>query len=327
MTSKKTKDQQNNGKLKDKKKQFLITATIVYLAVITVLYIYAYVIPSITGALTKTYIVQADTFQTKYHASCIVVRDEIVYSADYSGTTTYYIEESEKTRINTRIADIYSADQVKHSMYCKKTGFVSYYSDGYESLLSPTTVLDMDPASYFSLTENTESKKASSLSKGGFVYKLVDGSAWYLMIPVDENSVANYRAGSNLNIKLADGTSFSASVYKILGEESFAVMAKVTSYYPDFAKYRVLDVDIITKETSGLVIPKSSITTNADGKQGVYVLGTDGEYHFTRILVLEEDGDNILIKESEFTETLEDGTTKGILSVDLYDEIKRDANE
>jgi len=321
------KDKQNKEKVQSNKKSIMVTITLIYLAVVAALYIYAYVIPDITGALTKTYIVQSDTFTTKMHASCVVVRDEIVYNAEYNGSTNYYVEESEKTRINTRVVDIYSSDQSKHSLYCKKTGFVSYYSDGYEGLLTPATIIDMEPSSYLSIGESTESKKTSSVVKGDFLYKLVDGSAWYLMIPVEEGNLSKFRAGSKLNIALADGTSFSASVYKILGESSFAVMAKVTSYYPDFAKYRVLDVDIITKETYGLVVPKTAVVNNDAGKAGVYVLGTDGEYHFTRILILEEDGDNILIQESEFTETLEDGTTKGILSVDLYDEIKRDAND
>lgn len=301
-----------------------ITIIISFLIIIAALYVFAFVIPDISGALTPTYIVKNATIETSYKVECVVVRDEIPYFSENGGNVTYYIEESEKTRINTRIVDIYNGSS-KNSMYCKKTGFVSYFYDGYEQVLTPETVVDMDPNSYLEIIEQTESKTNDKISRGDFVYKLVDGSAWYLMIPVNEEQLKTFRMGANLNIYLEDGTNFTAVSQRVLGEDSFVVMAKVTSYYPDFAKFRKLNVKVVTSETYGLLIPNTAITTNDDGKEGVFVLGTDGEYHFTRIQTLLVDGENTLVKESQFTEYYEDGTSKQILSLDLYDEIKRNA--
>ena len=307
--------------MKDRKLFF--TISIIFLAIVAVLYIYAFVIPDISGALTPTYIVNNGSVITSYEEECIVIRDEITYFGDYTGTISYYVDESEKTRINTRVADIYASE--KHGMYCKKTGFVSYYFDGYEETLSPSRVLEMDPASYLGIEDVSSSKKTESVSKGDFIYKLVDGSAWYLMIPVSEEQLKSFKMGSQLNIILEDGTSFTATSERVIGDETKVVMAKVTSYYPDFAKYRKLKVKVVTNETTGLLIPNTSIAKNEEGKEGVFVLGTDGEYHFTRIKVLIVDGDYSVVKENEFTEYYDDGTNRIISSLDLYDEIKRDA--
>lgn len=303
-----------------KNRKILITVIIIFLVLIAVLYAVLYLIPDITGSLTQTYVVNYGKMETSYRGRCVVVRDETCYRSDYTGTISRYIDESEKTRIGTRIADIYSGGD-KHAYYCKKTGFVSYYYDGLEETLTPETVLEMDPSEYMNTEAVSESISEDSVEEDDFVYKLVDGGAWYVMLPVTADQLETFSMGNNLNLVLEDGTVLKASAQKVVGTDTMAVMARVLSYYPDFAKVRTLDVKIVTRETEGLELPKTAIEYNEEGNPGVYVLGTDGEYHFTRIQILDEQNNSVLVTEEQFPVTLEDGSEKIISTVYLYDEI------
>ncbi len=307
-----------------KNKKIVITIIIVFLVLVAALYTVLYLIPGITGSLTPTYIINYGKMESSYRGRCVVVRDETCYFSDYSGTITRYINESEKTRIGTRVADIYSGGD-KHALYCKKTGFVSYYYDGLEAELTPESVLERDPAEYMNTESAAESVTKDNVEKDDFIYKLVDGGSWYVMLPVTPDQLSTFNMGSNLNLVLDDGTVLKANAQKVVGTETLAVMARVLSYYPDFAKIRTLDVKIVTRETEGLEIPKTAIEYNEDGNPGVYVLGTDGEYHFTRIEILDEQENSVLVTEEQFSTTLEDGTEKIISSVYLYDEILKNA--
>ena len=146
------------------------------------------------------------------------------------------------------------------------------------------------------------------------------------MLPVTEEQLQTFRIGSNIEIILEDGTTLTCEAERVLGSEKLSVMAKVLSYYPDFCKVRTLQARVSTRQTRGLEIPVTSVAYE-DEKPGVYVLGTDGEYHFTRVQILDEQYGSYAVTENQFTEMQADGTEKTVYSVSLYDEILRDAKQ
>ena len=310
---------------KKKKRTLLIVLLIAYIVVAAGLYVFVYFIPDINGALTSTYIVNSINMDNYYNGVAIVVRNESCIYSDYSGNITYYVGESEKTRIGTRVADIYTSDD-RVGLFCPVTGFVSYYQDGYEEILSPESVMAMDPSEYENIRANIISTVKSSVSAGDFVYKVVDGGSWYLMLPITEEQLLNFRIGSDIEILLEDGTVLKANAERVLGDKNLSVMAKVLSYYPEFCQKRTLQAKVSTKQTKGLEVPVTAVAY-VDDKPGVYVLGTDGEYHFTRIEILDESNGSYAVTENQFTERLSDGTEKIIYSISLYDEIIRDAEQ
>ena len=311
--------------MKNKKRTLLITISIIYLVIAAGLYAFVYLIPHINVALTPTYIVNSVVMDNFYYGKAIVVRYEQCVYSDYSGNVSYYIEESEKTRIGTKVADIYTPSD-KIGQYCPVTGFVSYYQDGYEDVLDPEKILDMDPGEYLNLNGVSRSTEANSVSPGDFLYKVVDGENWYLILPVNEEQLKSFRIGSNIEVLLDDGTVLKAEAERVLGSDKLSVMAKVLSYYPDFCKVRTLQARVSTKQTKGLEIPVTAVAYR-DGKAGVFVLGTDGEYHFTRVEILDRNEESYAVSEDRFTELQDDGTEKVIQSVSLYDEILRDVGE
>ena len=310
---------------KSKKRTLLITLFIIYFVIAAGLYVFVYLIPGISEAMAPTYVVRSVNMDNYYYGKAIVVRNEQCVYSGYSGSLTYYGGESEKTRIGTRVADIYTSDD-RAGLFCPVTGFVSYYRDGYEEILDPESVMGMDPKEYLELEVTSSAADRSNVSAGDFVYKVVDGGSWYMMLPVTEEQLQTFRIGSEIQILLDDGTALTAEAERVLGNGTLSVMAKVLSYYPDFCKVRTLHVRVSTRQTKGLEVPVSAVTYE-DGKPGVYVLGTDGEYHFTRIQILDEQDGRYAVSENQFTEMLPDGSEKTVYSVSLYDEILRDVSQ
>ena len=307
-----------------KKRNFWITISLVYVVVVIALYVFVYLIPHISDALTSTYTVNSIDMDNYYYGKAIVIRDEnCVYSPD-TGSLSYYVTESEKTRIGTRVADIYSSDD-RTGLFCPVTGFVSFYQDGYEEILTPSTVFQLDPKEYFNIEAIPVSSEKAYVSAGDFVYKVVDGGSWYLMLPITEEQLQTFRIGSNIEVLLEDGTVLAAEAERVLGDETLAVMAKVLSYYPDFCKMRTLQARVSTKQTKGLGVPVTSVEY-IDGNPGVYVLGTDGGYHFTRVEILDEKDGFYAVREDQFTEVRSDGSEITVYSISLYDEILRDVS-
>ena len=310
---------------KKKKRTLLITISIIYFVIAISLYAFVYLIPHINDALTPTYIVNAINMDNYYYSKAIVVRDEQCLYSDYNGNVTRYVNESEKTRIGTRVADIYTSND-RIGLFCPVTGFVSYYKDGYEDVLTPDSVLQMDPSEYLNIEGNSVPSEKNSVETGDFIYKIVDGGNWYLLLPVTEEQLQTFRIGSNIEVVLEDGTVLTAEAERVLGDKTLSVMAKVLSYYPDFCKIRTLQAKVSTRQTKGLEIPVSAVKYENE-EPGVLVLGTDGEYHFTRIEILDEKDGSYAISEDQFTEIQADGTETIIYSVSLYDEILRDVSK
>ena len=90
-------------------------------------------------------------------------------------------------------------------------------------------------------------------------------------------------------------------------------------YYEDFTKLRILELDIVTSDYSGLIVPNSSIAT-LDGQVGVYVKQKTEDYKFVPIKIRTSDGELSVVADSKYYDA--DGNE--VLTVEIYDEILKD---
>lgn len=79
---------------------------ILFFASVMILYLIIYTFPDVTGALTRTKVIEYGSVQVKDPITCWFIRDEEVFYADRSGTINYYVEEGEQVRKGTKILDI-----------------------------------------------------------------------------------------------------------------------------------------------------------------------------------------------------------------------------
>lgn len=298
--------------METKKRRWPAVVLLIFILVVAALYVYLYLMPEISGSLTPTYIVQYASIQKTDDAHCIVVRDEEVVKANHTGSVSYYAKETEKTRKGVTVADIYSGSN-KYSLNCESTGFISYYIDSYEDFFNPSNLGSLDLEQYWEFDVVPENTVRNEITIEEPVYKLIKSNTWYFLVFVPQDEMGNYALNSTINIILDDGTTIPASVSRFLGDgDKRAIVASTKRFYENFAKLRAIDVTIVTKEVSGLLVPSTAVAENEEGKTGVYVLGIDDEYAFKEVEIIGNDNENILVADGQ--------------NLKLYDEIKRTAN-
>ena len=96
------------------------------------------------------------------------------------------------------------------------------------------------------------------------------------------------------------------------------VILSCNRYYRDFDRYRIRRCALITANTSGILLETDSIVEE-DGQKGVYVVDKLGNYNFTPVRILDQNG-NVTVVEKNYFYDAEGKTTE---TVSNYDEILR----
>ncbi len=298
---------------------------VIFAAVLAALYFFTYVTPRISESLTRTAVVTYGELRNEDRTKALIIRNEkIVYSND-SGKLSYYAPESEKTRKDSKILDVYPAGKRGVGYYCSQTAFISYFVDGYEETFFPDMIPSLKPEDFEGLTVNPRSAVKDEIAEYEPLYKMLLDDVWYMVFPIPEERIGSYKAGNTVTVEFEDG-SVTATIDQILGtEETFLVSVYTKKYYVNFAKIRVADVNVVTRDVEGLIVPNSAIGHNEEGQPGVYVRNINGEFNFKRIEIIVEGEEETLVTQSSFNETDADGNSVRVPSIELYDEILRTA--
>lgn len=317
------------------KKKGGIAVLVVFLAACAVLYVYIYVIPSVSGAFMQTSTARYAQMYTKNSARCIVIRDETTVRADAGGKSSYYIREGEKARKGVKVADVYSAGGVSEGYKLANTSVVSYFCDGLETLYSPGTVETLGPEAFefpsdHALWAPVDVKK-DSVSAGDTLFKTVNSDTWYMALLIDKEQLNEYSMGKEIAVCFGEDR-IESSVCRMAGfEGGWVIIAQTKRYYSEFQKLRYCEVEVITQDNKGLAIPTSAIALKEqeDGSvhKGVYVKNINGEFNFYRVYVLAEDreSEQTLVAADRFYEKDENGDSVRVDTIGIYDEVLRDA--
>ncbi len=311
-------------------KSFAILFCLLFAVACAVLYIYIYVIPGISGALTQTAILSFESRRVSVPARCIVVRSEEVILAEQAGSISYYVEENVKTRKNTKVLDVYPSGGSAKGYTLPVTGVVSYYIDGYESYFTPSGISDIDPAWAYQLEAVGESIVRTYTQEGQPLYKVISSDTWYMALIMDAADAEKFSEKQSISVVFGpdEERSVRARISSIQSKgNKWLITAETRRYFEDFVWLRTCDVSVISRSYDGLNVPISALCTDEDGNEGVKVKQIDGSYKFVRVKVLVRDEDSAVVKQTEFTETDEDGNTVTVPSVKLYDEVLRDSDD
>ncbi|QIB69012.1 hypothetical protein Ami103574_06595 [Aminipila butyrica] len=315
---------------------------LLYLIVVIILGVVTQLVPQVTGALTKTEILQYENMQITDDVTCYFVRNETVHLAQTAGTINYYIENGIKVRKNTKILDITphaasadaetkygdmitrlgSSDVTLTQMSSAKTGVVSYYVDGYEGYFTPEK---MERIKYENV-KDVEFKPVNLTRKttlaGEPLFKICENNYWYMIAWVEPGNIAKYEVGRSVKADLPMGQ-VKATVEQIVDQgEKWLVIMKTTVFYEDFDKLRSTKATIITQDYSGITVRNSSITTEK-GVIGVYIKSKNGDFIFKPVNIITSDGDYSLVSVSNFY----DKEGKEVSTVEIYDEILKNPKQ
>lgn len=311
-------------------KSLKVVFWILFAAACVALYIYIYVVPDISGALTQTAVLSYESRQLTADARCIVVRSEEVVKAGQAGSVSYYAEENVKTRKGTKVVDVYPSGGTAVGYTLENTGVVSYFIDGYESYFTPEKIGDIDPAWALELEAEPTNTVRTSTEANQALFKVVNSDSWYMALIMDGDGAAKFAEGQHITVAFGENNEDQVSAVIDTIEEkgnSWLITAEAKRFYEPYLRIRTCDVTVISKTYSGLVVPLTAICTDEDGNEGVLVKQIDNSYQFVRIKRVTTSDDIAIVAQTNFSETDESGETVTVNTVKLYDEVLRDAEE
>lgn len=278
------------------------------------LYIYIYIVPRVSDIFVETYVAEYGILEAGVDADCLFVRDEAVYKAQNAGIVKRVIGQGRLMRSGSKIVTLAGT-----GYYTESRGVVSYFYDGMENSLTPDNIENITQTS-LEKTQTDEFKVndcKKDASAGDAIFKIVDNKEWYLLAWLDADKADGFEEGHNVTVDFKDGTRLKMKLKALTDEGSKKkIVLSCNRYYEFFDKYRAKNCRLIRSSRSGILLETSSIAKE-DGTNGVYVKDKFGNYNFTPISILAQDGEVTAVEKNYFY----DSEGKTVSTVKNYDEI------
>lgn len=204
-------------------------------------------------------------------------------------------------------------------VYASDAGILTYYIDGYEDAFT------YERAPYLQFNKILEMEiipdlaKASQVSQGDILCKIVDGSEYYIIVVADTSDYTKYNLYSDVTIE-ANGKTSKGSIEKFMAAGDQVAMAiKLTTYIDDFYKKRFIDLKLKQDSYQGLVVNTASITRK-DDQLGVYVVNNLKEVIFKPIQIIYYEGDKAVVKSDLYYEFKDEENIR-VETVRLHDRV------
>jgi len=275
------------------------------------LYVVIYAVPGVTGAFTKTEILEYGNLKIMDSEICYIIRNEKVYTASRGGVINYYIGDAVLVKTGTKILNAGNADYTSEF-----NGVTSYYIDGYENYFTPDTMRELK----YDVVSSIEAIPANVVKNETLtdepLFKICDNREWFLICWVDARNIAKYERKKSVVIELPLGQ-VKATIEDIIEDDGkWLIIFRSDRYYEDFARIRTAPATIVIADYNGILIRNESIAVK-DGAIGVYVKTKSGDFIFKRIKVIATDGESVLAEVSYYYN--DEGERVG--TVNIYDEI------
>lgn len=211
-------------------------------------------------------------------------------------------------RLRAERAKLGSAATVKSRIYASAAGYFSQYSDGFESVMTPSLVLTSPVSEFLSTAEKYATPDKNSVGK------LVSSNIWYFAATVDEKSAARFSEGAEMTLKFNDKTlpQVTGEIVRLTEPEGGRVLVvfECNTHIGNFTKARKASARAVVKTYSGLKVPREALRVSEEGVNGVYCL-IDSQVKFKPVNIIFE-------KDSYYVSAYDTADTKSLL---LYDEI------
>ncbi len=275
---------------------------VIYLIIIALLYGIIYIVPQVSDIFVETYTAEYDTLQVTDETTCLFIRNEKVYTAGAGGSVNREVKEGRMMRAGAHIADVGNT-----AYYSDMKGIVSYDYDGLETVYTPDS---LDKLTASALDQVKESAMLEMSSKeaaaGDAIFKIADNQKWYLACWIDKADAEKYDEGGSVLVDFKDGVGKTKSTQISMAVQSkteqgglVRMILSCNRHYEDFSEYRIKECTLIASSTSGIFLETDSIVEE-DGQKGVYVVDKLGNYNFTPIKILDQEGDITVVEKNYF---------------------------
>lgn len=208
-----------------------------------------------------------------------------------------------------------------------ESGMVSYRVDGFEDILSPNNLNNINKE----LLEGLKIKTGQTVASNEECGKIVNNYYSYIAFNSNSEEAKNVQVYDNLKIRILNSDEISATVQNILEEDdgSRTITLKIKKGVEELIQYRKISFDIIWWSAEGYKIPNSAIIKKDNLS---YVIRNRNGYLTTILVKILKQNDKYSIVDS-FTndELVAMGYSNTKISemkkIALYDEILNNPNE
>lgn len=320
---------------------------VLFILAVVVLYVIIYVVPKMQGMLESTTVLKYGPLPVTDSAEALIIRNETLFVADAEGTLDYKIAESSKVRKGTKIVSLEpgsvveketdedgnvimpeseykdilarAGDKVKvSSNYTSNiSGVVSYHVDGYEKILTPKTIKNLNGEAIKEIDSKVSNLKRKTTLKGDPIYKTAKNTLWYMAIWKEkDDDIKNYEDNTKVKVNIGK-TQVDAKVNQIYEkEDGYLIVLQTDMYYKYYSKHRKVEISVVFAEYQGLIVENASITKK-NGVDGVYVKQRDDSFKFTPVNILATSGEYSVLSVKQFY----DDEGQEVKTVNYYEEI------
>ena len=185
------------------------------------------------------------------------------------------------------------------------TGLISFYFDGYETMLNGTTVANLTPADISAALKGTG--KTANADAQRPLYRIVNNNRWYCTMIDDKNSAQKLVMGEKYSVVFEGyfdrpytGTLIAANDTA----DGLIYTLEIDEDIGPFLSVRKSNASIV-RTFEGLRIPSRVITTK-DGKTGVYVHANGGK-QYVEIEVLVKNREYAIVRAKDASAPLAEG--------------------
>lgn len=274
---------------------------------------------SIIGAMVDLRGAAAARDLTGLEDQCLSLKS-LTLRRDYSDAGSGQDIEAAKQALDGQIAQLQAqSSQETSTLQVSQPGNFSAETDGYESLLTPQSILAMKPSDLDSLAAQTIKPPE------GAVGRLITDATWYFVAVVPQDTAGRLVEGHTVTVRFSHDWSGDVpmKVVQVGQAQSDGRAAVVFSTDRDLKETILLrsqTVDLIFGSKQGVRVPKKAVRMNNDGVTGVYALvGMQAEWK--PLTILADDGDYYLAAPADPDDrrALRAGDRIILSSKDLYD--------
>ena len=212
--------------------------------------------------------------------------------------------------------------------YSKNSGIISYKIDGLENIFTPEKIGDIKLDDFKELDESiSEIKDNDSINNEDEMFKVINNFKWYVVLKIDDIEDKTIKEGQNLTLRVKsfEKEMIGRVIDTDIRDKEGIIVVELNSHLHNFYDKRYLDVEVIIKKYSGLLIPRMAII-DKDGVTGVYIKDISGISKFRPIEILGEYKDNVIIKKGDglrenYIEVDINGQKERVKTLTLYDEV------
>ena len=244
----------------------------------------------------------------------LVLRREFLVSSEATAEMTQAAGQ-----LQARYQELQAGQAQATTVTAPVSGLFSSYVDGYESLLTPDSLVGLSPKDLAAFSQLTPQTDTNCLGK------LVTNAAWYYAITVPGEVIGRFSVGGNVDVFFDSlSQTFPMEVDSVgeVQQGQAVVILRSTQNDTQAEDLRQESGRVIFYSSEGIRVPKEALRINDDGERGVYVVVSQ-KARFRPVSILAEDETSYLVKAAPINEEdsriLKEGDEIVLAAEELYD--------